>query len=92
MNKNRLCSKTCGVDIDIEDKKRSSKKRGIILIEEIINMQKNEWNNGREDIFFTKPLDPTPREIWPGSDGSHPEEKYGLEATDPTPKENQGGR
>ncbi len=54
-----------------------------------------------EKIFFTKPLDPTPkrnlvwkrwipprREIWSRSNGSHPEEKFGLEATDPTSKRN----
>ncbi len=38
--------------------------------------KKNEWINGRKDNFFTK----TP--------GSHPEEKFGLEAKDPTPKTN----
>ena len=27
-NKNRLCSKTCGVDIDIEDKKDQAKIEG----------------------------------------------------------------
>ena len=28
VNKNRLCSKTCGVDIDIEDKKDQAKIEG----------------------------------------------------------------
>ncbi len=55
---------------------------------------------GEKIFFLQKPLDPTPkrnlvwkqwipprREIWSGSDGSHPEEKSGQRALDPTPKE-----
>ena len=43
---------------------------------------------GREDFFYKNPLIPPRREIWSGSYGSHPEEKFGLEATDPTLKRN----
>ena len=44
-------------------------------MEEKIFLQKKPWILPR-------------REIWSGSDGSHPKEKFGLEATDPTPKRN----
>ncbi len=40
-----------------------------------------------EKFFFKNPWIPPQREIWSGSDGSHPKEKFGLEVTDPTPKE-----
>ncbi len=41
-----------------------------------------------EKIFLQNPWIPPQREIWSESDGSHPEKKFGLEATDPTPKRN----
>ncbi len=43
---------------------------------------------GEKIFFFKNPWIPPRREILSGSDGSHPEEKFGLEATDPTPKRN----
>ena len=48
-NKNRLCSKTCSVDIDIEDKKDQAK----LLIGEIINIQR-KMNGSMEKRFFYK--------------------------------------
>ncbi len=43
---------------------------------------------GEKIFFLQNPWIPPRREIWSGSDGSHPEEKFGLEAMDPTPKRN----
>ncbi len=56
--------------------KRSIKNRGILLIGEIINIQRKMNGSMGEKIFFTK------------THGSHPEEKFGLEAMDPNPKRN----
>ncbi len=65
-NKNRLCSKTWGVDSDIEDKKDQAKKRDYSHRRNYKYTKKNEWINGREDIFLKKTLDPTPKKhlVW----------------------------
>ena len=78
--------------LTLKIKKRSSKNRGILLIGEIINVQRKVNGSMEEKIFFKKPLDPTQkrnlvwkqripprREIWSGSNGSHPEENLGWE-------------
>ena len=43
---------------------------------------------GEKIFFYKNPLIPLWREIWSGSNGSHPEEKPDQGATDPTPKRN----
>ena len=40
-----------------------------------------------EKKIYNNPWIPPRREIWSGSNGSHPEEKSDQGATDPTPKE-----
>ena len=74
-----------------EEKRDQANNRG--------NYQYNKKINGGEENLL-ETLDPTPkrnlirkwripprREIWLGSDRSHPEEKSGQRARDPTPKE-----
>ena len=63
--------------MDIENKKDQAKIEGFFsYIGEITNIQKKMNGSMGEKIFFYK------------SSGSHPEEKLGLEAMDPTPKRN----
>ncbi len=86
------------IEIKVEKWRRIQKW---VKIRGALSTKKNEWINVRKHIFLQKPLDTTPkrnlvwkrwipprREIWSGSNGSHPEEKSDQGATDPTPKRN----
>ena len=50
--------------------------------------RKMNGSMGEKINIVKKTWIPPQREIWSGGDGSHPEEKFGLEGTDPTPRRN----
>ncbi len=77
-NKNRLCSMTCDIGKIFKQKEKS-----------LYNTVGSKGSHPRENYGR---IDPVWSRIRKQSNGSHPEEKSGHGATDPTPKKIMGGR
>ncbi len=81
INKNRLCSKTCGIGKIFIYRKDQKRLRVLIVRDSTLTKAKTIHSIQMGEI-------PPRREIRSRNDGSNPEEKSGHGVTDPTPKRN----